>query len=219
MDKIFFHLTKILSRKKIKANSWFVEKNLLKKYKDLIAIDEAGRGALAGPLSIGCFYLDKTSLKILEKNKIYFFDSKVLKPKEREFFKKIIKKLNIPHKVILINNKKIDKIGIQKAFIYGAKKLIDYFQPEAIIFDGKEIKSLKQKNFYFFIKGDKKLSSLGAASILAKTKRDKFMINLDKKLPQYLFSLHKGYGTKKHLILLKKYGLSEYHRKSFCKNL
>ncbi len=184
----------------------------------MIAIDEAGRGALAGPLSIGCLYLDKTSLKILEKNKIYFFDSKVLKEEERKIFRKIVKKLGIPHKVILISNKKIDKIGIQKAFIYGFQKIHQYFQPQAAIFDGKKISYLKG-NFYFFTKGDRKLSSLGGASILAKTKRDAFMKNLAKRVPNYLFEVHKGYGTKKHLILLKKYGLSEYHRKSFCENL
>ncbi len=194
-----------------------MEKKLLKQHKDLIAIDEAGRGALAGPLSIGCLYLDRTSFKILEKNKIYFFDSKVLNEKEREIFRKIIKKLGIPHKVIFINNKKIDEIGIQKAFFYGFQKLYQYFQPKAVIFDGKEIKNIKKDNFYFFIKGDKNLSSLGGASILAKTKRDRFMINLGKKLPQYLFEIHKGYGTKKHLQLIKKFGLSPYHRKSFIK--
>jgi ribonuclease HII len=216
MNKVLRHFTKILSKKKTKANFWFVEKKLLKKHKNLIAIDEAGRGALAGPLSIGALYLDEISLRILEKNKIYFFDSKILRPEEREILRKIVKKLGIPHKVILISNKKIDRIGIQKAFFYGFEKIYQYFQPEAAIFDGKEIKSLKKENFYFFVKGDKKLSSLGGASILAKTKRDKFMVNLGKKLPQYLFEVHKGYGTKKHLKLIKKYGLSEYHRQSFC---
>ena len=210
-----FHLKKILSKKKLKSNPWLVEKKLIKQYKNIIAIDEAGRGALAGPLALGCLYLDKKLLEIIEKNKIIFFDSKVLKPKEREFFKKIIKKLGLPHKVLLINNKKIDKMGINNAFLWGIKKLINYFNSNSVILDGKKIKGLNYYNVYFFIKGDRQLPALGGASILAKTYRDKYMERISKKYPGYLFEIHKGYGTLQHLRLIKKLGLSEIHRRSF----
>lgn len=199
------------------SNFWIVEKKLINKHKTILSIDEAGRGAGAGPLSIGALFLDKTSLKILEKNKIYFYDSKILKPEERNFLKKLIKKLKIPHKVLLISNKKIDKIGINYAFLLGIHKLLKYFKPGALIIDGLKIK-IGFKNSYFFVKGDKKLNSLGGASILAKTKRDDYMIKIAKKYPKYLFEMHKGYLTKKHINLIKKHGICEIHRKSFLSN-
>lgn len=214
MDKIF-HFKKILNNKILKSSFWLIEKKLIQRHRNIVAIDEAGRGALAGPLSIGAIYLDKSALKILEKNKIKFYDSKMLTPKKRQEYRKIIKKLGLKFKVVLISNKKIDKIGINNAFIYGVKKILAYFQPNSVVFDGRKLKEFDQKNFYFFVKGDKFLPSLGAASILAKTKRDEFMINLSKKIPEYLFEIHKGYGTKKHFQLIKKYGISKYHRKSF----
>ncbi len=192
-----------------------MEKKLIKRHKNIVAIDEAGRGALAGPLSVAGIFLDKKILEILEKNKITFFDSKILNPKKRIYFRKIIKKLKIPHKVFLISNQKIDKLGINQAFLIGVYKIFDYFQPQALILDGLKIKDLKIKNSYFFVKGDKKLPSLGAASILAKTERDKFMEKISKKYPGYLFEIHKGYGTKEHLKLIKKLGIQKIHRKSF----
>jgi ribonuclease HII len=267
MDKT--HLKKILSKKKIKSSFWKVEKNLIRRHKNLVAIDEAGRGALAGPLTLGALYLDKTSLKILEKNKIFFFDSKILKPEEREIFKKIIKKIGLKYKIFSLSNKKIDKMGMSKAFLYGIKKIHQYFEPNCVVLDGKPIRGLngsnnlpglkpdKSKNspglrpdklpgfipnissdypgklsgkhpgnnnprksaFYFFIKGDQRLCSLGGASILAKTHRDSYMKKMSKKFPEYLFDIHKGYGTKKHYSMIKKYGPCPLHRKTFLKSL
>jgi len=184
-----FHFKKILSNKRIKSSLWKIEKKLIKKHKNLVAIDEAGRGALAGPLTLGALYLDKNTLKILEKNKIFFFDSKILKPKEREFFKNLIKKIGLKYKVISISNKKIDNIGITKSLIYGIKKIYEYFQPNCLVLDGKPISlrestfSPRKSAFYFFIKGDQKLCSLGGASILAKTYRDSYMKKISKKFP------------------------------------
>jgi ribonuclease HII len=213
------HLKKILTKKKIKSSFWKVEKNLIHRHKNLVAIDEAGRGALAGPLTFGALYLDKTSLKILEKNKIFFFDSKILKPEEREIFKKIIKKIGLKYKIFSINNKKIDKIGMSKAFLYGIKKIHQYFDPNCLVLDGKKIKNLDLDNVYFFVKGDQRLCSLGGASILAKTYRDSYMKKMSKKFPEYLFDIHKGYGTRKHYLMIKKYGPCPLHRKTFLKSL
>ena len=213
------HFKKILTKKKIKSSFWKIEKNLIHRHKNLVAIDEAGRGALAGPLTFGALYLDKTSLKILEKNKIFFFDSKILKPEEREIFKKIIKKIGLKYKIFSLNNKKIDKMGMSKAFLYGIKKIYEYFEPNCLVLDGKKIKNLDLDNVYFFIKGDQRLCSLGGASILAKTHRDSYMKKMNKKFPEYLFDIHKGYGTKKHYLMIKKYGPCPLHRKTFLKSL
>jgi ribonuclease HII len=213
------HFKKILTKKKIKSSFWKIEKNLIRRHKNLVAIDEAGRGALAGPLTLGALYLDKTSLKILEKNKIFFFDSKILKPEEREIFRKIIKKIGLKYKIFSISNKKIDKMGMSKAFLYGIKKIHQYFEPNCLVLDGKKIKDLELDNVYFFIKGDQRLCSLGGASILAKTHRDSYMKKMSKKFPEYLFDIHKGYGTKKHYLMIKKYGPCPLHRKTFLKSL
>jgi ribonuclease HII len=223
MDKA--HFKKILSKKKIKSSFWKIEKNLIRRHKNLVAIDEAGRGALAGPLVLGALYLDKTSLKILEKNKIFFFDSKILKPEEREIFRKIIKKIGLKYRIFSISNEKIDKMGMAKAFLYGIKTIHQYFKPNCLVLDGKPISlresafSPRRSAFYFFIKGDQKLYSLGGASILAKTHRDSYMKKMSKKFPEYLFDIHKGYGTKKHYLMIKKYGPCPLHRKTFLKSL
>lgn len=212
-----FHFIKILTKGKKKKKGWFFEKNILKNQKSILSIDEAGRGALAGPLVLGSIFLDKTSLKILEKNKITFYDSKELSSKTREYFYKLIKKFGIPHKKVFISNKIIDKLGINYAFLKGIQKLENFFQPEIMLLDGKKIKEIKKA--LFIIKGDKKLNSLGAASIVAKVCRDRFMINLAKKINCYQWEVNKGYGTKKHLKLIKKYGISAYHRKSFLRKI
>lgn len=157
-------------------------------------------------------------MEILIKNNIFFFDSKILKPREREIFSKIIKKIGLKYKIVSISNKKIDKIGIGKALIYGINKIIKYFKPESLILDGQKLKYLNYKNTYFFVKGDKNLNSIGASSILAKTHRDKYMKNISRKYPLYLFDVHKGYGTKKHYQLIKKFGICPLHRISFLKN-
>jgi ribonuclease HIII len=85
-----FHFIKILSKGIKNKKDWQFEKNILKKYKTFVSIDEAGRGALAGPLSLGALFIDKTSLKILEKNKIPFLDSKEISEEKREIFKEVL---------------------------------------------------------------------------------------------------------------------------------
>jgi ribonuclease HII len=219
MNKVF-HLKKILSNKRRKSSSWSVEKKILSKYKNLVSIDEVGRGSLAGPLIVCGVYLSKRDFTKINSYKIRFFDSKLLSFKERKIFVNFIKNFKIKYKIIKISNQKIDKIGINQAFILAIFKIIKYFKNAQIfLIDGKKPRGLNFKNCLFFIKGDRKLSSISMSSILAKNYRDNLMIKISKKYPDYLFDLHKGYGTKKHIQLIKELGYTPFHRKSFLKNI
>ena len=198
----------------------------------MIGIDEVGRGPLAGPVSVGVFMTDKKTgnwiLKNIFENKLR--DSKKLSAKKREKnYKKFLelKKLNkISFSVSHISNKIIDKKGISKAIQTGVKKslkelhhtfLMKKGNPSFIRLDGL-LKAPKEfKNQKTIIKGDEKDVFIACASIVAKVSRDNLMCKLALKYPQYNFETHKGYGTLLHRHLIKKLGLSEIHRKSFCK--
>ncbi len=192
-----------------------------RKYKYIAGIDEAGRGPLAGPISIGAIATGPLNQKSKSKMQKLFKgirDSKKLSPNQREMWHKIIKK-NFECHYAFVNNKTIDKIGIQKATLLGIKKVLRKFKkkPELVLMDGglKAPKKYKQKTI---IKGDEKIPLISAASIIAKVTRDRHMMRLHKKFPKYRFDKHKGYGTKLHYKKLKKNGPCKIHRKSFCKN-
>jgi len=206
------------------------EKFYLKKgFRNIFGVDEAGRGPLAGPVVAAAVIVNfkilsvKTDKKkgvreILKITK----DSKKLSFKKREEIFKLIQKMpEIKFAYTFINEKIIDKINIEKASFLAMKKSILKLKnklkitPDLILVDGnRKIPNLNypQKTI---IKGDNKIFSIALASIISKVVRDKKMIELSKKYPQYKFEIHKGYPTKLHLKLLKKYGPSEIHRKSF----
>jgi ribonuclease HII len=200
--------------------------------KYVIGIDEAGRGPLAGPVSVGIFGADKKMEKWLLKN-IFdnkLRDSKKLIPKKREeIYKKfcLLKKENkISFSVSHVSNKIIDKKGIsfaiKKAIANCLKKLehtLNYTGLPCVYLDGLLKAPAKFKNQKTIIKGDEKDVFIACASIVAKVSRDRLMCRLGLKYLAYSLEIHKGYGTKLHYKLLKKYGLSEIHRKSFCKNI
>jgi ribonuclease HII len=191
------------------------EKKLIKKYKKIVAIDEAGRGSLVGPLVVAGILLENKNYNIDFRVK----DSKLLNSNQREkIFQKI--KKTFKFKFVFINEKKIDKYGIIKAEVLGIKKIIKDLKPKLTIIDGLKIKELKKiKNLKFFVHGDRKLFSLACASIIAKVKRDNFMKKLSLKYPNWNFEKNKGYGTKEHLKLIKVFGPLKIHRKTFIKNL
>lgn len=191
----------------------------------IIGIDEAGRGPLAGPVSVGAFGADKKMEKWLLKN-IFdnkLRDSKKLSPKKREEIYKKLYSLKKQSKVFFsvshISNKIIDKIGISKAIQKSINiqcDRIECLQTE-IRLDGL-LKAPKEfKNQKTIIGGDSKDIFIACASIVAKVRRDRLMCRLSLKYPLYGLEIHKGYGTKLHYFLLQKHGLSEIHRKSFCK--
>jgi ribonuclease HII len=191
-------------------------------YKLVAGIDEAGRGPLAGPVVAVCcvigpdFKLDKEELCFIN-------DSKKLTHKKREEMFDVIQDSNIETGVGVCDNETIDRINILQATFLAMKKAISGLRnrPDYLLVDGKfgiPNSSYIQKPV---IKGDEKVFSIAAASIIAKVTRDRMMMEIHKKYPQYGFDKHKGYGTKLHMEQLKKYGPSFIHRKSFgpCKGL
>lgn len=186
--------------------------------KILAGADEVGRGPLAGPV-VCCVVVCKESLlKSLKRMKIK--DSKALSAKKRrEIYEKInkIKIKGLWWKVSFVSEKIIDKINILKATFLGFKRCLEKIDPKPhlILIDGNQrIPRIKipQKPI---IEGDKKHPLIALASIIAKVKRDEFMEKVAKKYPQYKFEIHKGYPTREHLRLLRKFGPSPIHRKTF----
>jgi ribonuclease HII len=183
-----------------------------KKY-TIVGIDEAGRGPLAGPIAVAGVAAKNKNSKFLKGIK----DSKKLSAKKREEWEKVLSaSRRIECQSVLVSAKIIDKIGITKATKLAVARVLKKFSknPDMVLLDG----SLFAPNHYkqkTIIKGDEKIPLIAAASIIAKVRRDRFMLHLHKKFPCYCFNQHKGYGTKLHYKKLKKHGLSSFHRRSF----
>ena len=146
-------------------------------------------------------------------------DSKKLTEKKREKLFEQIKELAISYHIELVDNKMIDDINILNATKLGMKRCIENLEivPEMAIIDAVKIDTEIPTDS--IIKGDALSYNVAAASILAKVTRDRLMIELDKKYPEYGFAKHKGYGTKLHYEMLKEYGPSPVHRMTFLKKL
>ena len=188
-----------------------------KRYENLLiaGIDEAGRGPLAGPVVCACVIMPLDEDKTIEG----IDDSKKLSPKKREMLYEKIIKTALAYSIVEINEKTIDLINILNATKLGMKKALESLGilPDLVFIDAVKIDTLvKQENI---IKGDTLSYNIAAASILAKVYRDRLMCELDAKYPQYNFAKHKGYGTKEHLLLLKKFGKCPLHRDSFIKKI
>lgn len=194
-----------------------LEEKLFKKgIKTILAIDEVGRGSLAGPFFVGGLLIDKLSLKILKN--IELKDSKKLSPLKRlEIYKKI-KKAGINYYLKKFTNKEVDKFGINNCFKRAIYELYHFLRPDFLLVDGLDLK-LNLKNAKFIIKGDSLIKSISAISIISKVKRDQYMEFLDRFYLPYKFKENKGYGTKEHIKAIKKFGLTKHHRISFCKNI
>ncbi len=184
------------------------------KYKSLGLVgglDEAGRGPLAGPVVVALAVMPLDEDKIIDG----INDSKKLTAKKREeLFEKIINTA-IDYSIVEVDEKTIDKINILQATKLGAKLCIENLKVSPYIVLTDALTFDTPQKIESIIKGDSKSYNIAAASILAKVHRDRLMIELDKKYPQYGFAGHKGYGTKAHIEALKKYGKCEIHRDSF----
>lgn len=183
--------------------------------KKLIAgVDEAGRGPLAGPVCVAAVIMPFKQDKIIEE----INDSKKLTEKKREQLFEKIKNTAISYNIVFVDEKTIDSINILNATKLGMKQAIEGLsvKPELVLIDAVKIDTCVPTES--IIKGDAKSYNIAAASILAKVTRDKLMVDLDKKYPEYNFKKHKGYGTKEHIENLKKFGKCEIHRNSFIKH-
>ena len=190
-----------------KQNQRSEVKNLMK---IIAGVDEVGRGSLIGPVYASAVILKKSINQKLLK------DSKSLSKKEREYLCTYIKKNSI-WSIGKASVKEIEKLNILQASLLAMKRAIKKLKkkPTYVLIDGNKTPELENYNLKSVIKGDKKVPSISAASIIAKVSRDKFITTLSKKNKGYDWDKNFGYGTKQHLKALKKLGITKHHRKTF----
>ncbi|WP_179020882.1 ribonuclease HII [Winogradskyella forsetii] len=173
--------------------------------------DEAGRGCLAGPVTAAAVILPPTFENILLN------DSKQLSEKKRYLLKPIIENQSVSFGIQHIFETEIDSINILNASIKAMQGSISQLRPEPeyIIVDGNRFKPYQSIPHTAIVKGDSKYLSIAAASVLAKTYRDDYMLKIHDEFPMYNWKQNKGYPTKEHRAAIEKYGVTKYHRKSF----
>ena len=190
-----------------------IESKLLENGISRIAgVDEAGRGACAGPLVIAAVILKDLTSNIWSGIR----DSKELSAAQREEQFKLIVNGALEYSIIEIEAKEIDAIGLQRANIEGMRRAVLALSTdiEYVLTDGYSVPGLSIPNLAV-VKGDQVALTISAASILAKVHRDKLMITLEEKYPGYGLSDHKGYGTKSHQLAMEKLGVTAIHRRSY----
>lgn len=173
--------------------------------------DEAGRGCLAGPVFAAAVILPKDfSSDVLN-------DSKQLTEKQRYSLREMIEKEAISWAVGICDQREIDEINILNASILAMHKALRQLpiRPQHIIVDGNRFKLFENIPHTCFVKGDGRFFSIAAASVLAKTYRDDYMMKIHMDFPAYAWNQNKGYPTAKHRAAIVKYGVTEHHRKSF----
>ena len=178
--------------------------------KIIAGVDEVGRGSLIGPVYAAAVILNKSvNSKIIK-------DSKTLTKGKREILFNYIKK-NSVWATGKASVKEIDKINILQASLLAMKRAIKKLKkkPSQVLIDGNKIPDLKNYNLRAIVKGDQKIPSISAASIIAKVTRDKFIKTLAKRNKGYNWDQNFGYGTKQHLKAIKKLGVNKHHRKTF----
>ena len=178
--------------------------------KIIAGVDEVGRGSLIGPVYAAAVILNKSINKKLLK------DSKKLTKSKREVLAKYIKKNSI-WSIGKASVKEIEKINILHASLLAMKRAVLKLKkkPNLVLIDGNRLPKIKKYRLNLVIKGDQKVPSISAASIIAKVTRDKMISTLGKKFKGYNWDKNFGYGTKQHLKAIKNLGITSHHRKNF----
>ena len=218
-----------ISPKNVVRTSKILNENLWKsefKTPTLIGVDEVGRGCLAGPV-ISCAFvfdadlLEEQNQKIFQQKRFQLTDSKKLTSSQRDELFPYLQQH--PHALGIASAQEIDQINILQATFLSMRRALQTllkqqpaYQQSLLMVDGSFcIPGLNFKNHFAVIDGDQWVSSISAASILAKVTRDRMMEALDEEIPGYDFGKHKGYGTKIHKEAIAKNGITSQHRRSF----
>jgi len=191
-----------------------IERRLLDSgIKAIAGVDEAGRGACAGPLVVAALILKDPNDPSLREVR----DSKLLSPIQRENFYELILNQVSAHAIIEISSEEIDTRGLHKSNIEGMRRAVNALgvTPDYVLTDGYEVPGMSHPNLAVW-KGDQVALTISSASIIAKVYRDRLMIELDRKYPGYGLAEHKGYVTKVHSDAMKKLGITPIHRKSYA---
>jgi ribonuclease HII len=208
-------------------NLLFFERELWNKgLKYIAGVDEVGRGALAGPMVVCAAILDKNRIpdfnEVPEDLRHYtqIKDSKLIAPKKRSVLSEFLLDEVLSYSIIEVPHHELDALGLvsstKKSFSAAVKKL--EVRPHHVFTDNYEIPDIAQQTQTNLKRGDNKSMTIAAASIIAKVYRDSLMVELHEKHDKYNvygFDRHKGYGTVFHREMIKKYGRSDIHRKSF----
>lgn len=183
-------------------------------YEIVCGIDEAGRGPLAGPVVASAVVLPKGYV-VQGVN-----DSKKLSEKKREELYDVIIDQCVSFGIGEADENEIDEINILNATFLAMNRAVENLtvQPQIALIDGNQSPHLSIPE-RLIVKGDAKSASIAAASILAKVTRDRYMLEMAEKYPEYMFQKHKGYGTKLHYEMIEKHGICPIHRRSFLKKV
>jgi len=187
----------------------------------VVGCDEVGRGSLAGPVVAAAIIFDLPVFKRIAGVR----DSKLLTATKREFLDMMIKQHALAWAIGVVSEKQIDEINIHNATLLAlkiaAEKILRLVPSETclVCVDGKFLIPDFNTRQEAVVKGDNKVFSVAAASIVAKVHRDLLMTKLDKTYPHYGFVRHKGYGTLHHRQAIKRFGVSPVHRQTFCSHL
>ena len=194
---------------------WKLENEIYAEGFELICgVDEAGRGPLAGPVCAAAVILPR-GIEIADLN-----DSKKLTDKKREALYDVIRENALTYGIAFASVEEIESINILNAAMLAMNRAIEKLapQPQLALIDGNRNSAINIPS-RCVIKGDAKCADIAAASILAKVTRDRYMLEMAEKYPEYHFEKHKGYGTKLHYEALREHGPSEIHRPSFLRKM
>lgn len=196
-----------------KTDLWEIQRGYHQQgYNIICGVDEAGRGPLAGPVCAAAVILPE-GYEIPGLN-----DSKQLTDKKRRELYPIIMEEALAYGIAFVDEKTIDEVNILNATFMAMKDAISQLQvkPDLALIDGNRVTDFGVEAIAV-VKGDAKVASIAAASILAKVSRDQFMEEMDQRYPEYGFAIHKGYGTKRHYAAITDHGMCPIHRRTFLK--